>query len=97
VFYNTGLKRLARDKHSSLLVQFESFLYTNTRLELKGMVVKNTLAYCGKEFLTAVKILSTTAKCYKKIYVRNLRIFVFVPDKLFQPSQMFGGRAKSPS
>jgi hypothetical protein len=55
------------------------------------MVVKNTLAYYGKEILTAVKILSTTAQCYKKIYVRNLQIFVFVPDKPFQPSQMFGG------
>jgi hypothetical protein len=55
------------------------------------MVVKNTQAYYGKKFLTAVKILLIMAQCYKKIYVLNLQIFVFVPDKLFQPSQMFVG------
>ncbi len=32
-------------------------------------------------------------QCYKTFYGRNLRIFVFVPGKTFQPSLMFTGKA----
>jgi hypothetical protein len=42
--------------------------------------------------------MNTWAQCFSKIYIRNLRIFIlsyFIPEKPFQPSLMFVGKARS--